>query len=170
MLSKVFRISVFTTVFVMRLMSEVNGQSENEKKSLKGITKLAVLVEYIFPEIERDVIKRSTIQTEVELKLRMAGIKVIKPLDNNFIEGNPYIHVYPHILKLDEVHYAFKNSVELKQSVKIFRNDEFITATTWENGSLGLAAKPQLNVIRDNIKDLVDVFINDYLEMNPKSR
>ena len=43
------------------------------------------------------------------------------------------------------------------------------TASIWESGSVGIVPTSEMeNTIRDEIKDLVDIFLNDYLAVNPK--
>ena len=167
MLSKAFKFIVFATVIMMCLILEANGQmSMTDKNSLQGITRLIVVVENIEPEIERDVIERSTIQTDVELKLRMAGVKVINSFDNNSLEGPHYIYVNINILKIDEFQYVYNINVKLIQGVMLIRNDELCLATTWSDTYLGFAGTLKQESIRDSIKELVDNFIIDYLDMN----
>jgi hypothetical protein len=47
-------------------------------------------------------------------------------------------------------------------SIKIF------AATTWDVAELGTVGRVNLRSIRERIKDLVDMFINAYLSVNPK--
>ena len=52
------------------------GDSEYSRPTLRGLNSVFVLVEEVDPEIERDGLTASQIKTDVELKLRLAGIKV----------------------------------------------------------------------------------------------
>src|ERR1017187_384283 len=50
---------------------------DSDTQTLKGIQGLGVVVEDINSEAERAGLHRTDIQTDVELKLRLAGIKVL---------------------------------------------------------------------------------------------
>ena len=169
MAQTLLRYCVFLTLFLMSLIGEAYGQGiPSEKESLKGIKALRVVVEDLKPEIENDGLLKRTIQTDVELKLRLAGIKVIDNSDLN--EGNSFIYVNANILKSSNNNfYTYNISVNLKQDVFLARNNKLCFGViTWNSQSIGLIDKGELPEIRQDIKDHMDVFINDYLEMNPK--
>ncbi len=169
MVRTLLRYYVFLTLFLMCLICEAYGQGiPIEKESLKGITALRVAIEDLKPEIEKDGLLKRTIQTDVEVKLRMAGIKVIDNPDLK--EGNSFIYVNANILKSsNNEFYAYNISVNLKQDVFLARNNKLcFSAITWNSGSIGVIGKGELPEIRQDIKDHIDVFINDYLEMNSK--
>lgn len=157
------------TLFLMYLICEAFGQGiPSEKESLKGIKALRVVVEDLKPDIEKDGVLKRIIHTDVELKLRMAGIKVIDI--PNLKEGNSFLYVNANILKSNnDTFYTYNISVNLKQDVFLARNNKLcFGAITWNSGSIGIIGKGELPEIRQDIKDHIDVFINDYLEMNPK--
>ena len=170
MLSKVFRISVFVTVIIICITVKAKSAIDSEKQSLKGIPKLLVLVEKIDPEIENETnITRNIIETDVKLKLRMAGIKVIDYDKVQPSEGFAFIYVTLDIIKINELLYTYSIEVRLQQHVRLNRNDELTIATTWHSNFLGYVGTNRVNTIRDRVKDQIDdEFINDYLEMNPK--
>jgi hypothetical protein len=51
--------------------------SELSRKTLKGLTTLDVVIEELTPEAERDGVTKSQLQTDVELRLREAGLRVV---------------------------------------------------------------------------------------------
>lgn len=51
--------------------------SKDGRETLRGLKGVYVLVEHLNPEAERDGLDKTTIQTDVELKLRQAGIQVL---------------------------------------------------------------------------------------------
>lgn len=53
--------------------------TELSRSTLKGLRGVSVMIESLEPEVERDGLSRSTIETDVELKLRQAGITVVPP-------------------------------------------------------------------------------------------
>src|SRR4030042_2259715 len=64
------------TVIVVLLMV-MPGMVWGADKALRGIKGLLVVVEKINPEIEKDGLTENQNQTDVELKLRMAGLNVL---------------------------------------------------------------------------------------------
>ncbi len=50
--------------------------SESTRESLRGIPGVYVLIEHLNPDAESDGLTRTQLRTDVELKLRLAGIKV----------------------------------------------------------------------------------------------
>ena len=63
-------------VLFLLISSSVYSQQTNIG-SLKGIKGLRVTVETLNPSIEADGLREYQIRTDVELKLRLAGIKVL---------------------------------------------------------------------------------------------
>ena len=53
--------------------------TQGTRETLRGLEGVEVLVENLSPEVERDGIDKTTIKTDVELKLRQTGIKVLTP-------------------------------------------------------------------------------------------
>ena len=57
--------------------------------------------------------------------------------------------------------------IELKQETNLKRNPSLEAHTgTWSRSILGAVGKEKTGEIRNNVKDLVDFFINAYLSVN----
>jgi len=138
------------------------------RATIKGIQAIKVLVERINPEAEKDGLRMDQLQNDVELRLRKAGI-VVTPSAEPPAEAVLYVNVSTHkSLNL----YAIDFSVNLGQAVMLVRDLKMSTsiiAATWHRGAVGLADRDNLRTyVRDGLADLVDEFINAYLEQNPK--
>ena len=161
-------------VMILLLSSAVQGQTtSDEKETLKGIKSLRVIVGVGEPDIKKDGLQVSSIQTDVELKLRMAGIKVLTEEEWLAMKevGGPYLFVGVDSFRREGSElYAFHISVELNQLVYLNRNPDIIVfARTWRSaGSIGTAGRNNVANLRNFVKDQVDIFINDYLAVNPK--
>lgn len=142
-----------------------------DEKSLRGLQGVNVIIESLSSEAEQAGLNRTAIQTDVELKLRLAGIKVLSEEESLKQRGYPYLYVNA-IVGLGKntpglAFYAIRCA--LKQDVTLTRDDSISTiATTWDTGASGLVGASNLQNIRGGIKDLVDEFINAYLSVNPK--
>jgi len=139
------------------------------RASLHGIKGIYVSVEKLDPEIERAGLTIKQIRSDVDAKLRGAGIKVM-PREAWFeAPGSPYLYVNANVLKLRETgEYLYSIRIAFKQNVYLVRDAvEVLGATTWSAGNIiGITGK--VNKIRDSIKNRVDEFINAYLSMNQR--
>jgi len=114
---------------------------------------------------ERDGLTRDQLQTDVEVRLRKAGIKVASS------RLFPVLHLFVKELKRsasEKCVYALR--LELLQEITLVRNRSVsFLAATWDFSYLGeVGADKFSRTVRDNVADMVDQFINAYLEYNPK--
>ena len=138
------------------------------QESLKDLPGVRVVVENFSNAAEAAGFDSQTFQTDVELKLRMAGIKVTEDLD--------FPRLYLNVNALHQERgksHAYSISLELHQRVLLqsqLRSDSEesskgpLLATIWSTGSLGFGA---VAAARAAVKDLVDMFVNDWLAVNP---
>jgi hypothetical protein len=125
--------------------------------TLTGIISMRVIVERIASHGDLE----SQIQTDVEQKLRMAGIEVT-PNDRN---GFLYVSVIVNGPLSNSTSYAYCISIGYQQKVRLERNGAPAWGMTWDVGSTGLNT---LGMVRDAVANNVDRFTNAYLSVNPK--
>jgi hypothetical protein len=145
------------------------ADNENTRRSLKGLKGINVLVEPVKAEVEQGGLTKTSIQTDVELKLRQAGITVLTEAESLAAPGSPYLYISVGTVGSGPLS-AYATHVELAQSVRLDRDPGIwlAGATTWSVASVGTVGRDNLREIRDDIKDNVDQFINAYLSVNPK--
>src|SRR3989442_2679525 len=160
------------TVLILACLTPALATAADEigRESLKGLRAVHVVIERMSPEAERDGLPRDTIQTDVELKLRQAGITV-----SSKSEPPAFAYIYVNVNTLKAAPptsglYAYCVHVELVQGVTLARNAKVLTyAPTWRAlGSVGTVVAVKLSRVREVVRDAVDEFINDYLAVNPK--
>ena len=141
--------------------------TRSQRATLAGLTGVNVLVEGMNPDVERDGLARSTLQTDVELRLRQASIRVLTETEMLLAPGKPFLYLRVSSFKGREGVYAVAISLELKQSVRLVRDPALtLMAATWQSiGAIGLGGPSKA---RDTVRDEVDKFINAYLAANPK--
>lgn len=107
---------------------------------------------------------KSQLQTDVELRLRLAGIKVDPGARSN-------LDVNVGCVGVESCGHICPITVALHQPVLLVRNTSISSlASTWSKvaiaipGSSGAASE----YVRSQVADFVDKFINDYLSVNPK--
>lgn len=142
---------------------------EQTRNSLRGLSGV-----YVVPEnpLEEDAIRgglsQDTIRKEAELKLRLAGIRVLSREEWEKEPGRPYLQVWSKVLKGGVLGgYIYHISLEFKQYVSLVRSSSIqVFGTTWSAEHMGYT--PELKDIQDKVKDRIDQFINAYLSVNPK--
>jgi hypothetical protein len=140
--------------------------NESSRETLRGIKRVRVMVGDIETEIERDGLTKNQIQTDAELKLRLAGLNVLSRKEASEAPGIQLI-VSVAIFKFpDSSGYIYSIVVALFQNVFLERNSKESLAPTWSAGYFGVT--PRLDLIRNKTKDGVDQFINAWLSVNPK--
>lgn len=139
------------------------ADTPGQRATLKGIKAVAVVVEDTHATAERDGLTRKQLQTDVEQRLRQAGITV----DN---EAPGVLAVYVNTLKIESGFYAYAIRVQFRQRVRMERNLTIAAlASTWEASSVvGTVGTRALRDVRGSVRDRVDQFIKAYLEQNPK--
>ncbi len=142
------------------------GHDESHGKTLAGLSSVRVLVGSIFADSDQarqDGMPFDQLQTDVELKLRQAGIAVVTA------PSAPAFIVNVMSLKNSAGVYAVTITAEVFQWVSLVRRPAvMVWAPTWST-PIDLGTSPKdLSYVRDVVKDLTDRFINAYLAANPR--
>jgi len=147
----------------------INGKSN--QATLRGLSGVGVLVEKLPPELERQGLIGDRLQMEVELKLRMAGIKVLTKEESLKTPGEPhlYVNINVNIAKTESDIYPYSIDVLLIQNVSLLRDPKQTTyAVTWSTGGVGSIEKSFVGQLRDSVEEMVDLFVKAYVSENPK--
>ena len=143
----------------------------DNRRALKGIKDIGVVVVLADDAVKAGLLK-SQVQTDVELKLRRNGIKVLSQAEYGPILQINVIAV--PIQSADKQHtfsYACSVDFALHEYVQIIRSGEIILGSTWRMS--GILHAPQdvfSSYVRRHISDSLDMFLNDYLAANPKGQ
>jgi hypothetical protein len=163
----VFRTYRTAALFLVCLaVTPAHADLDFERTTLRGIPGVEVSIESFDPEVERYGLGQTTLQTDVELRLRQAGIRIMPRTPES---TSLYVNVT--ILRVTPGFYAYSGEAHLSQFVMLHRDPKTITsAKTWSAVSrLGWTPTAKLATnVRDTVRDLTDSFINAYLAANPK--
>jgi len=162
--------TIFILLFV--LITSLSFASEIEVETLRGVK--AINVEIVLSSELQDIgIDENTLRTDTELKLRLAGIKVISEKEwldiddvndtvlclniNGYVEDNSGLCI-------------FNISTKLMQVVSLYRDNKIRTFVgTWSVAMVGCAGRlTRRTYIKETCKNQVDEFVNAYLSVNPK--
>jgi hypothetical protein len=166
----IFFVIMFLVCLVLRLdIVLAQGNNKFTQPSLKGIKGLSVLIETLPKALEKPRLDEDMIRTDVELKLRLAGITVVSASEVLELPGTSSLYVCINAYKDPVGLIAFNTTVELLQGVYLKRDISILMyASTWSASAVGTVGEFNIHEIRGGIKDVVDVFINAYLSVNPK--
>ncbi len=173
------------TLIILVIMAFCVGQrvhaaADNPYKrcTLRGLNGVHVMLENVRAEVERLGLTKQQMQTDVELRLRKAGIRVLSKKEYQRAPGTPQLYVNVNFSIHEASGFcAFSVNVELEQQVILIRSPEvriegkiFPVASTWNTGCTGFVGISNIRTVRENVRDEVDIFINAYLAENPKGK
>ena len=143
---------------------------QQQREILAGLQGVYVLVVDFSPEDEKYGLNKERFKTDVELRLRQYGVKVLSNMERFLASGQPYLYINVNPKIEEKIGLAAINiSVQLKEKVLLVRNPTIITAAaTWKAQGVAMGGLDNIAQVRELVKDLVDEFINDYLAANPK--
>ena len=149
------------------------GDDDNSRQTLAGLTGVYVGVDLTTNGSQPNGLTETQLRTDVELKLRQAGIKVLSTEDVTRTPGVPFLFVKVSTLELrgGAGLYSFSIGVELLQAIQLARNPSVSgLGRTWNaNATYGTFGSGKLGEeVRRVVRDLTDQFINAYLAANPK--
>lgn len=154
------------TIFLIGFASPfVHAQDADiNTANLKGVKTVYVLIEDLPDSTKTLGLSEDAIQTDVELKLRLAGIAVATQEETVDLPGRPFLYV--EVNATDPIGAASIN-VSLIQDTVLARNGQMAPAlVTWQTGTL--LANPTAQLIRDQIKNRLDTFVDAWLSVNPQ--
>jgi hypothetical protein len=156
--------TIYLSAVFLLVLTSPSAQAQNPNANLKGISAVGVLIEELPDGAKVLGLSEGMIKTDVELKLRLAGMLVTKMEDALNLPGSPYLYVN---LSLTSGAEAAHVSVQLRQDATLARNRQSaFGVTTWDIGTV--VSHPTAQGIRNYIKDDCDQFLNDWLSVNPK--
>ena len=133
---------------------------------LRGISSVWVLIESLGPEEANIGLADDAVRTDVELRLKGAGLRVISPKEAKKIAVTDNTFLYVNVA-VTSGGWAATVLTQFAQAAYVLRNSLPIgTAFTWTDVST--LSSPSLGSVRSEIKDLVDKFLNEWLKQDPR--
>jgi len=141
------------------------ADSPVSRETLRELPGVSVLLEALDPDVERWGFSTQQLQTDIELRLRRAGVP-IRPA-----KGEPFLHVWLSLTSHSTMprFYAYYLGVSVLQSAWLERQPAILASlvATWEVKAMGTVGQAHLNDLRSDILGFVDQFINAYYAVNP---
>ncbi len=140
--------------------------TDEEQEVLRGLEQIRVSIEALQPEMERDGLYRSTLQTDMEESLRTAGLKVLSEEESLQTPAVPNLYLHVDGLRFRKG-YVYRLQLVMRERVTVIRKRSEVTATTLRIPDQ-LRITPFLSDVRERARDLVAQFIDAWREANPK--
>ena len=163
-------ISLATAMVFLLPACPALASEKEERSSLQRLRGVEIVIEPLEPELEEGGLTTDQIRTDVELRLRTAGIEV-----SAFAEVDPkadisaILRVHIHIIEGGRYGFSYIYHVYVECLAAVFSkqtpNIESL-APIWAKSLLGAAN--EVRKIRSGTKDVVDIFLSDYLAVNPR--
>ena len=145
----------------------VASDSKAARQSLKGLTGFAVEVEDPKKTAGIDLAK---IKSNVEGKLKAAGIKALSDDEASKAPGNPHLSVNLDTITGKDNTVSFELNLAVFQGCTLARDAtmKVPACNTWSRGKVGRANSGIPAFIDQQIAGEVDAFLKAYAEVNPK--
>ncbi len=166
------RLAVF--VILAMAFAPVCQAHEGENAVLTGLKHVVVSVSDLNRDIERDGLRKSDLQKDVERKLKAAGMDVVS-IEEGLKKEAPLLHVEANVIttrircapdQKETVVYSALILIALKEPVTVTRTSTAEGVTTWSKHLVG--ATGEVAQIRSQLQNIVDEFIQAWRYSNPK--
>ena len=162
-------ISLVAFLFIVAVSTPAQDPAGKlEKASLVGLSRVYVVVTTT-PQAEQDGLTSADLKTEVEARLRSAGIKVIDKGEWTTDDG--VLSITISALPIEKLPlYACSFTLDLKQAVIALRDrNARMMGATWQAGGIAAFGRPKFKeAAKRNTIEFVDSFISDYKAANPQ--
>ena len=143
------------------------ADDEDTRTTLRNLSGVRVIIESLGSDMEGTGLSQQQLQTDVELQLRQAGLRV---LTEEWVQvpGRPWLYVNAQVLVIDNDLAVYSIRVEVNQDARLTAHDAVADVATWDKGGIGATEMANLSLhVRNGLRDLVDAFIDAYLSANP---
>jgi hypothetical protein len=139
------------------------------KDTLCGLKGVMVFIENIDTDVENHGLTKSLVKNEVESRLRQADIPVLTADEAFNMPGKPYLYLNLTTHNTGIELYSYSIRIELNQDVSMIREPSIrSSATTWIANMVGIVGVGNLPAVTEDVSQLTNQFIRDYLAANRK--
>ena len=165
--------AVFMTLLGLLVTLSWASDDEYARATLRGLGGVQVLVAEIRADLEHAGLTRQQLQTDIEGRLRRAGMRVLAPEERLLVPRAPYLYVsVVASLVPDAVQelIVYGITMEVRQNVVLDTTSALVyDATTWSTPLyVGSVGRVNMSQIRETVSEQVDPFINAYLSVNAR--
>ncbi len=153
---------------VLLLLPGISHALTENQKNIVGLKGVKVINPTIEPELESLGLSRDQIKTDVESRLRNAGVRILTKEEWVKTPGKPGFSVEITGSNIPEKGiYVYAIDMNVFEQVTLARGFKGV-GSIWHLGTAEGVGKTKIEQVREVLGKLVDQFINDYLVANPK--
>ena len=162
-----FLIVFSLTPFLLPAQNEI----ERERVSLEGLQEFGFTANIEGSRTIADdqnltpaVIRDEAVRQLVEADIRFADDEEVRSSADI-----PFLHMHINAMEMENGLIPFSIKLRLYQPVKLSLNRDLqTTASTWEDGMVGLVSYDRIAVIGEAASDMIKNFIDDYRQANTR--
>ncbi len=148
----------------LALAAPAAAQQDVERENLAGIRDVNVVVADLADDVERAGLTRRGLLDAVERRLEDRGVR----LGSSRQAADLYVDVTTH--RGSTGLYAYYARVSVQQLATIEGNQLRAYVDTWDMASLGTTGGANLPRVEDVVLQIVDLFCDDYFDVNDPRR
>jgi hypothetical protein len=144
---------------------------EFSRSTLAGLRGVCLIVQDLPAAAQEVRLTEDAIRTDAELKLRLAGIRLLTQDEARREPGAPALFLVNNVVG-SNAFYGYGLTNDLRQAASLVRDPRIETmVSTWSVRMSGCCAARGMvtSHVREAFKDMLDHFIKAYLSVNPKS-
>ena len=149
---------------VLALTAPVEAQQDVERENLTGIRDVNVVVADLADDAEAAGLTRRGLLDAVERRLEERGVR----LGSSRQAADLYVNVTTH--RGATGLYAYYARVSVQQLATIEGNQLRAYVDTWDMASLGTTGGANLPRVEEVVLQIVDLFCDDYFDVNDRRR
>jgi hypothetical protein len=138
-----------------------------ETEPFRHITAFHIGVEKLNQHLQKDGLSREQILADVEKRLRQAGIRVLTIEEYRASEDRPTLTVTVSATRQQDGSYLFRTSVDFYRRLRSLRPQDStvsLAGVLTYHGEVSTTKGSDMRDIRDDIKHLVDKFIEHFID------
>jgi hypothetical protein len=137
------------------------------RRTLAGITRLGVVVQPLPDAADRVGLRREDVQADLQQFIGERRIKLIAEEKVGDLQ-TAYLTVRCELVPLEkEQRLVYAITLDLLQPA-VLASGQRVHASTWSECQAGITRRPSPDDLRAVVKDVAGVFVNAYLEANPR--
>ncbi len=149
---------------VLALTVPAAAQQDVERENLTDIRDVNVVVADLADDVERAGLTRRELLDAVERRLDECGV----PLGSSRQAADLYVNITTH--RGSTGLYAYYARVSVQQLATIEGNQLRAYLDTWDMASLGTTGGANLPRVEEVVLQIVDLFCDDYFDVNDRRR
>ena len=145
------------------------NEIERERISLEGLQEFGFTanIEGSRTIADDENLTPSTIRQEAISQLVESDIRYVSDEEVRSSADIPFLHMHINAMEMENGLIPFSIKLRLYQPVKLSLNRDLeTTASTWEDGMVGLVSYDQISVIGKAASNMIENFVDDYRKVN----